>query len=136
MGVRGQISMEYLIITAVALLLLIPIIIIAATESSSFQVDVSAAQIEKVANEIVSAANEVYYTGSPAKRTLKLYFPEGIKSAAIVGKEIIFNMTGSKQQYEYALAAEGNLTGNLQNYAGLHKITVTAGINEVTITDG
>lgn len=133
---RGQVSMEYLMITAMAFLLLAPIIIIAYSESNDFHIDVSQAQIEKVGSEIVAAANAVSYTGPPAKRTIKLYFPDGIKATQITGREVVFTMTGHAGPYEYSAVAEANLSGSLNTFAGTHTITIVAGTTNVTITDG
>ncbi len=129
--------MEYLIITAIAFMLLIPIVLIAYTQSATFADDVAAAQAQKVGQEIVDAAHEVWYAGPPAKTTRTLYFPDHIQSISIAGQSIVFTMGGSGGTYEYAAFAETNLTGSIMPFNGLHTIVVEAtDEGSVNITEG
>ena len=133
-GARGQISMEYLLVTAFAFLILVPIILIAYSQQSRFSQDVTAAQLQKIGSTLVDNANAVYYAGQPTKRTVQLYFPEGIQGITISGNAITFDMMGTPH-YQYAAFAETNMTGSLRTFTGLHTIEIVAGENEVNVTE-
>lgn len=131
---RGQIAMEYLLVAGFAFVLLVPIIIIAYTQSAQFSTDVTAAQVQKVGSTIVDNVNAAYYAGPPTKRTLRLYFPEKITSITIANSSIIFEVQGTPR-YNYVAFAAANMTGTLRPYAGLHTITITADDPNVNVTD-
>lgn len=134
--VSGQAAFEYLLITAFGFFLILPIIIIAFTQSASFSSDVTSAQIQKVGNQIIDGVNAVYYSGAPAKKTLKLYLPEGVTSIAITNSTIQFTVQGSGGAYQYAVFADTNMTGSIATFSGIHRLTITAQEEDVLITDG
>lgn len=127
--------MEYLLAAAFAFMLLVPIIIIAYTQSSRFSGDVSSAQIQKIGNEIKDAVDAVYYAGPPTKKTLKLYFPENIKSVDINEQTLLFTMYGPDGEYQYTVFTESNISGEIRPFTGIHTITVLAQDLQVNITD-
>jgi len=127
--------MEYLFITAFAFIMLLVIMLLAYAQSSSFSSDVAAAQIQKVGNQIVDAANEVSYAGPPSTRMLTLYFPQYINNVAVTNQTLVFSMEGQGGHYDYSLFAVTNMTGAIQSFSGLHRITVSAQGSFVNITD-
>jgi len=126
--------MEYLLVVAFAFLLLVPIILISMTQSGRFQNDVTASQIQKVGEELRDAIDTVYYSGPPTKRTLKLFFPHGIKTITYDEEAIIFTMMGFGGNYEYVLTTATNLTGELRTFKGVHTIIIEALDDEVNVT--
>ncbi len=134
-GERGQIAMEYLLVTGFAFLLLLPIIIIAYQQSATYVDDVTSAQIQKVGNEIINAANTVYYSGPPTKKTVRVYFPKNIYSVEFKNTAIVFTAQGQGGAYEYAVVADTNMTGNISTFDGIHVLTVEAKKNVVNITE-
>jgi uncharacterized protein (UPF0333 family) len=135
-SLKAQAAMEYLLVMAFVFVILTGILLVAYLQSSSFQTDVSAAQIQKVGNQIVDAANTVYYAGPPTKKTIKLYFPDGIQSISFNNQTLLFTMQGSKGPYEYAVFASTNMTGQLRTNAGLHTISAVAKPGFVNLTEG
>jgi uncharacterized protein (UPF0333 family) len=132
---RAQSSMEYLLITAFVFLILAGILVVAYSQTATFTRDVTAAQLQKVGNQITDAANAVYYVGPPAKKTIRLYFPELINSIQISNQSIVFTVQGNGGTYEYAVYASTNMTGSLRTFAGTHVIEIEALDNIVNITD-
>lgn len=126
MSQKGQSSMEYLLVMAFVFTMLVAIIVLAYSQSATFSTDVSASQIQKVGNQLVDAANTVYYAGPPTKKTIRLYFPQGVRNVTLSGNTIIFIMQGTNGPYEYAIPAATNLTGTLQPFPGIHTVTVEA----------
>jgi hypothetical protein len=128
--------MEYLLITGFVFLILAVILVVSYSQSATFTREVTSSQIQKVGNQIVDAANAVYYAGPPTKKTLKLYFPELINNVTISNTALNFNVQGAAGPSEYSISAATNMTGSLRNFAGIHVISVQAQNGIVNITDG
>lgn len=133
---KAQSSMEFLLVTGFALIILTSIMLVAYFNVSTFGEDVTAAQIQKVGNQIIDGANAVYYNGPPSKKTLTLYFPELIKNIEIANQSVVFTVQGSGGPYQYVVYAAGNLNGTLRPFPGIHKVTIEAQDGVVNITDG
>jgi len=118
-----------------AFLMTIPLIIIFYQQSETLNIEITSAHMEKIASEIRDAADEVYYLGEPSKKTLSLYFPEGIHSITVINSRLAFLVEGPSGDYEVVKWTVANLTGSLQTYSGIHNIVVEAQDNDVSITD-
>ena len=132
---KGQVSIEYLIIFGVAFMMTLPLIVIYARQTTNVQADVTRAQTFKVASKISDYAEQVYYMGEPAQRTLTISFPEGINNVIVQGNAIIFNITTSDLTYTVEQDTVANLTGSIRPFAGPHSIVFTASQDYVNITD-
>ncbi|MCF7799123.1 hypothetical protein K9M74_04420 [Candidatus Woesearchaeota archaeon] len=132
---RAQVAMEYLIIFSIAFLMTMPLVIIFATQTSNLQSDIANAQLEKAASEIIDAASEVYFMGSPAQQTIRVTFPDGIILASITNKALVFTMQGATYNYTYVKDTTINLTGTLKTFEGTHKIVVKAQGAVVSLED-
>jgi hypothetical protein len=128
--------MEYLVIVGIAFVFIAAVTAIAYAQTRSFQSDITAAQVQKIGNRIIDAADAVAYKGPPSRREFKLYFPEGISDINITGQTITFTIVADGGPSEYELRAAANLTGSLRPFNGLHTITVAALNDSVNITDG
>jgi uncharacterized protein (UPF0333 family) len=133
---KGQIAMEYLLAVGFAFLLLVPIIIIAYTQSSRFSDDVTAAQVQRVGEELVEAVHAVHYAGPPAKKTVRVYFPERVSDVSFQNSTIVFSIQAEGGAYEYAVFSQAVLSGDVREFAGVHVITVEATGGGVNVTDG
>ena len=80
---RGQSSVEYLFIVALALTLILPASFLFFDFSKSSEDAVVSAQINRAGNEIVSKAEEVYVIGNNSRVTVELTMPDGIESVVI-----------------------------------------------------
>ena len=132
---RAQVSMEFLMIIGVALLMTFPLIIIFYQQSEHINTEVSASQLDKVASEIRDAADEVYYLGSPSKKTLTVYMPEKVKSIAISANRMVFTVEAPVNDYELVKWTVPNITGSLQSYPGIHHVSVQAYDTYIQISD-
>ncbi len=132
---KGQVAMEYLIIFSVAFFMTLPLIIIFANQTQNLQSDIANAQIDKAATLILDAAEEVYFMGQPAQKTIRVTFPSRVQSATVLNRALLFNVTGNDFTYEYFKETNINLSGSLQSFEGPHVIVVKAQANNVLITD-
>ncbi|HJX05635.1 MAG TPA: hypothetical protein VJ461_02915 [Candidatus Nanoarchaeia archaeon] len=132
---KAQVSLEFLMIVGVALLMTFPLILIFYRQSENINTEVGASQLDKVVSEIRDAADEVYYLGSPSKKTVTVYMPEGVNSISITGDKMVFTVESPGNDYELVKWSVTNLTGSLQTYPGIHHISVQAYDTYVQISD-
>lgn len=132
---KAQVSMEYLAIFSISMLMIIPLILIFATQTQNIQTDISNAQIERAASEIIDAVEEVHFMGEPAKKTIRIKFPGEIEKILINGTEITFEVLNTDLAYNYTVQSTTNMTGTLQTFEGDHMIVVEAQANSVSISE-
>ena len=128
---RGQVAMEYLIVFAMAFVMLIPLVLIFATQSENIKSDITAAQLEKLSSELADAAQEVYYMGTPAQKTVQIVFPDRIRGITIQNRLILIDVAGSDYEYQFVKETTINLTGSLGTFSGPHFVVIKATDNGV-----
>ena len=88
---KAQSSLEYLLIVALVLGLIIPITYLFFRYGSQSNEQIIDSQINQIGNTIVDTAEIVYYSGEGAKIILELKIPESIDSVDILGdRELVF----------------------------------------------
>jgi uncharacterized protein (UPF0333 family) len=135
---RSQVSLEFLLVVGFAFLMTIPLIILFYKQSESINTEVTASQIDKVASEIRDAADEVYYLGSPSKKTITVYIPEDVKAIRLVDDttEIVFVAGSAGKEYDIVKWIAGNLTSSsISPNKGIHHIYAEAIGDKVKIRD-
>ena len=123
---KAQISLEFLLVVGFAFLMTIPLIIIFYQQSETLDTEITSSQIDKVASEIRDAADEVYYLGTPSKKTVTIYMPEGVQSITLTGNKIVFVVDSPSGDYELVKWSSANLTGSVQTHRGIHHVSVEA----------
>lgn len=132
---RGQVSIEYLAIFSVAALMMIPIIIIFAFQSSTIEADVAQAQATNALVKIVDSAEEIYFQGPPAKKTMTVHFPKGVTNVTILENSISIMLQTVEGEYEIFETTSAKLSGEIKIFEGPHTITFNAEENQVLIND-
>jgi uncharacterized protein (UPF0333 family) len=120
---KAQVSIEFLLIVGFAFLMTVPLIIIFYQQSENISKEVTASQADKVASEIRDAADEVYYIGTPSKKTITVFLPENVNGVRISGNTIVFDIDSADGDYEIVKWTVANLTGSLMNYSGIHHVS-------------
>ncbi|MCH8067235.1 MAG: hypothetical protein IIC69_01500 [Nanoarchaeota archaeon] len=88
---KAQSSLEYLLIVALVLGLIIPITYLFFRYGSQSNEQIIDSQINQIGNTVVDTAEIVYYSGEGAKIILELKIPESIDSVDILGdRELVF----------------------------------------------
>jgi uncharacterized protein (UPF0333 family) len=131
----GQVSLEYLMITAFAFLFTIPLLGLFYTQSQRMQQDVTTTQVDRVASELADAADEVYYLGEPSKKTLKLYMPRNVEDIQLGDQKLVFKVRREGYTTDVVKDTAANLTGSVETFEGIHVITVQAEDDGVTFTE-
>ena len=134
---KAQVSMEYLSVMGISLLLIMPMIIIFYQQSASLQDDITAAQIERIGQELMNAAENVYYLGPPSQQELTIYLPTHYQSGSVGGQEMNFTYTLSELTLTYPVATSLplNLSGTLPAHPGKYYLLVKATENGVSISE-
>lgn len=82
-ALKAQVAMEYLMVIALVTILIIPASYIFYTYAQSSSERISAGQIEKMGNDIIDAAETIYYLGYPSRQDIDEQMPEGVYNIAI-----------------------------------------------------
>ncbi|MBN2881105.1 hypothetical protein JXM83_03555 [Candidatus Woesearchaeota archaeon] len=125
---KGQIAIEYLIIMGIVLFLSIPSIIIYQGQSESIRDEISLSQAHVSVQKIVDTAESIFYLGAPSKETIKVYFPDSIKSISVSTYEINI-IVGEHNLY---LVSKIPINGTILATPGIHEIEILAKTNGTT----
>ena len=132
---KGQVSIEYIAIFAVALMMTLPLILIFVVQSENISTDVSTTQGYNAITKIVNSAEEIYFQGEPAQRTLQINFPENVENVTVYETGIEMIITTSKAPLSLYKSSNVPLEGNLSTYRGLHIIILKAEDGRVVVEE-
>ena len=90
------------------------------------QQQVRDSQLYQIGNSIISAAEEIYYLGEPARQTVTVYMPSKVANVETYNKAIVFvtNDTGTGSDIEFY--SKVNLSTNISHMQGKKYIQVYA----------
>ena len=131
---KGQISVEYLLIIGFVAVITVPLIILYYTYTSDSSDEIITSQIDQIARKIVDSAESVYFLGSPSQTTVKVYIPNQIKGASLDNKEVLFNVSTRTGVSEIVQVSSVDMIGNLPITQGLYTIIIKARETDVEIT--
>lgn len=137
-SLRAQMSMEYLVIIGFSFLLIAPMIVVFYQQSGELQEEISAAQLQNVADELLFASEEVFFLGSPSQQYLTLAFPPQIRSlnCANASVQISYVLSNSEISYYAHSDIPLNISCNVSLSQGAHYIKVQALTNSIKIFEG
>ena len=81
-----------MVIIGLVLVLIIPLTILYAKYSSESSYSITSSKADSIANQIITAANQVNVYGVETQVKLTIDLPSGINSISFNGKEIIFKI--------------------------------------------
>jgi len=126
--------MEYILITAFSLLVAIPLIVLFFQYSQKYNDEVTLNQANKVMDEILNAAETVYYLGEPSQKTITVYFPKDIKEVLFNYGYFSFTVYRGDNIYTIYRTSHINFTGNITTTPGAKNLKIRAVNNTVLIT--
>ena len=130
---RGQVSIEYVMIVGFSLLIIAPMLVVSMRTSDSYQVSIEQTQLQRVADDLTALADEVSFEGAPAARSASVYFPARIENANTTGRFLVLETPTSQI---VASASYTNLTWDLEvGSAGKRSVRVRAREHDVIIED-
>lgn len=132
---RGQVSFEYMAIFAAASLMIIPLMIIFASQSSSIEADIAYAQTESALHSMVVSAEDVYFQGPPARKTARIQFPNNLDNVLVDDNSITFTLSTVDGEFNVFKESLANMSGSVQPFAGEHILVFEAVGDVVIISD-
>ncbi|MBW2996245.1 hypothetical protein KY332_03020 [Candidatus Woesearchaeota archaeon] len=123
-GIRAQVSMEYLIIVGFVAAITIPLILIFTSHSTEMDEQVISNQVDNIASKIVDSAESVYYLGESSKVTFRVYIPKKINSITIGNNEVVFYVSKLVGVDEVVKYCPVPINGSLSTTAGIYDIVV------------
>ena len=122
---QAQFSIEYMVMMGFALLLLLPTILLFATEKENIKSDIAASQATQIARKIADKAEEIYYQGAPSRTTLKVYMPRGVESITFSNREVVISFrTSANVLSDIVEVTPVNITGSISPASGIHYIEI------------
>ena len=110
-NIRGQSSLEYLLVVAITFAIIIPAAYLFYSYSKESSQDIIDAQLAKIGRDIVDAAESIYYSGQGSKTVLEVSVPDNVDSASIIdGRELVFNITTEFGTTEVVFFSSVNLS--------------------------
>ena len=112
-------------------------IIVFYNHSGALNDDINIAQIERVSQELIAAAEEIYYQGPPSQQKLTIFLPQGLQTAQIQQQAILFTYTTTSGDYtyDYSTPLPLNLTGDIKDHPGRHELIIKATTTSITINE-
>lgn len=80
---KGQVAMEFLMITGFFLLIVIPTIFYFYTYTQESTIDVEISKASAIGNSVIETAETVYYYGKDAKLTMNIDLPSGVQNMSV-----------------------------------------------------
>ena len=138
---EAQVSMEYMFLIGFATIITIPLIIIYQSFIQDSNEEISSAQIEQIAKNVIDTAESVYYLGEPSQTTLKVNIPGNIVAVDLEGGsletgyyEVVFNISTKSGIVEIVQNSKVNITGSLPINKGTYTVTVKAKSGYVNVS--
>jgi hypothetical protein len=127
--------MEYLVVFAFAIVLIIPLVLIYSVQTKNMQSDVANAQTYRLLSKISDSAEEIYFQGVPAKKTIRISFPKGINNITVNSTYIEATFYDGNNEISVTKDSSAFLKGSLRSFPGEHTITFTAEEDGVLLED-
>ena len=137
---RGQISIEYLMITGFVIFLVISILGIALLYTASVKDELKFNQLERFAIKVISNAERVFFEGEPSQVTINAFLPSGVQSIYVYESNgeytLVFNLSSGSGESVIGFSSDVPimLIGlNISTSEGLKRLEIKAIVTEVTI---
>lgn len=135
LGFRGQASVEYLVVTALALAILVPGSYLFLNYSKSASEQVAANQLNMAGQEIVNEAEKMYVLGRDSWVTIELSLPGFFSEAGINnGDELFFrHVSGSGDSYVVFFPLGFNLSNSSSACVNHCSLNLNPGVNRLRL---
>jgi len=140
---KGQISVEYLIIIAVALAVLIPGVLFFYSYSQSNIGSSTSARINEIGLKVIATAQTAYGLGNQSWQTVEFTMPTPVSRVYVRGQELVFvydTSHGTSDSVFFSpinLTSDDAATGNISSatHTGLTRYRITSLGDKVHIND-
>lgn len=133
---RAQVGMEYMLIFAFSLIIVSILWVYSGYNVQATRWDLQVAYAESALDKIVNIADVAYVQGPPSQFYIYPNFPEGVSNVHVNGNTISIELLWKESTLRNITATSiANLTGNVSNAQGSHKILVKAFNNYVQVSE-
>ncbi len=131
----SQVSIEFLIVSALVLLILAPLWMSMLRAIQAQQDDLRVSQARTALQRIVQSADLVYVQGAPASVVVTVYVPSGVSNYSLLSNETVYILALGSAHTDVVEPTKTPLSGSLPTTEGTYKLIVKAeatGIVNVT----
>ncbi|MFA5106326.1 MAG: hypothetical protein WC506_05195 [Candidatus Micrarchaeia archaeon] len=130
-GLRGQVSVETLVMVGFILAFMIPLVLLFMSISNSSAENVAIGQAMISARQIGNAAGEVLAQGNNSKKVIFVNFPPGISNVTLDSNEVIFTLKTTKG---YVPVVENTFANMTYGYNPLYNSTrMSSGLRSILV---
>ena len=137
---RAQSALEYLMVIALAMGIIVPITYMFFQYSSESNVQIIDVQVTQIGRNIIDTAESVYYSGEGSKIVLEINMPENVEDVYIIAdRELVFKVITELGETEIVFFSDIDITiaedGDLTDIAGVgrKKVEIQSDGNQVLI---
>jgi len=116
------------------LLMLMPLVLMFATEKQSMSEQIAFTQARQIASKIADSAETVYYLGESSLTTIRVYVPSSVDSIELNNYEAMVKVKKGEVIVDIVALSSVNMTGSLTVGTGIHEIQLTAMEDYVNVT--
>ena len=118
---KGQAALDYMIIAAFSLVLIIPVFYYAVVYSSD---SIAVAQTTDAVNTIAKAADNTYSLGEGSLQKVQVNVPNGVESINITSNLVVMRVTTTTGTSDVVAITKAPVNGSLTNVAGTYFIVL------------
>jgi len=137
---RAQSALEYLMVIALAMGIIVPITYMFFQYSSESNVQIIDVQVTQIGRNIIDTAESVYYSGEGSKIVLEINMPENVEDVYIIAdRELVFKVITELGETEIVFFSDIDIIiaedGDLTDIAGVgrKKVEIQSDGNQVLI---
>lgn len=121
---KAQAAMEYLMITAISMLILIPLFTFVSSYTQSSRIDLRISSLQDSLQNLADSADMVYSQGYPAKITTEFYVPQGTLSTTVADHHFFARMQTNAGPTDLGVRTSAPLNGSLPQSPGSYSVQV------------
>lgn len=130
---KAQAAIEYLTVFGIALVLSTPFILRAQSSIMELRMGSQVVTLQGSLDKVESSVETVSAAGEPAQRTFRFDVPEITRNARVVNNSVVYTVRTPSGKSQLVRSFSTNVTGNVPDTAGRHRLTVYAEDGEIHI---
>ncbi len=119
---KAQFAMEYLLVVAFSVVIILPIIHFLYQEYDDNRSEVHTEHMVEVGRELVYQAERIYYQGAPSRTSVEAYFPPGLDMANINSTHSFIEFSFDGGYDPPLIVSKVPINGSLRLFSGPHTI--------------
>lgn len=139
---KGQSSIEYLFIVAIALLIIVPGTALFYQYSQTSQENIQHSKIYKIGSELVDTGEMIYSVGENSWQTIEVSFPGSVQTVKVYANDTMSELVlsyGDVHPSDAVFFSKNtllNATGNKSECSDGCKVPIKKGLNSIRIESG